>query len=126
MHLRSPASLAGTPPAGSEHRAVGLRTAIDDFGAGYAGLNLLAEFLPDMIKLDMSLIRDVERKGPRQAIIRGVRQTCQDLGIDIIAEGVETPSEYAWLRDEGITLFQGRLFAHPAFEQLPPASFPPR
>lgn len=116
----------GFARAVDEHRGAGLRTAIDDFGAGYAGLNLLAEFLPDMIKLDMSLIRDVERKGPRQAIIRGVRRTCQDLGIDIIAEGVETPAEYAWLRDEGITLFQGRLFAHPAFEQLPPASFPSR
>lgn len=107
------------------HRALGLRTAIDDFGAGYAGLNLLAEFLPDAIKLDRNLIHQVECKGPRQAIIRGVLGTCRALGIDVIAEGVESKAEFAWLREAGITLFQGNLFAEPAFERLPPARFPP-
>lgn len=101
-----------------EYRGSGLLFAIDDFGAGYAGLNLLAEFQPHIIKLDLQLIRDVHSKGPRQAIIRGLMRTCFDLGIDIIAEGVETESEYYWLRDEGIDLFQGFLFAKPEFESL--------
>ena len=101
-----------------EYRGSGLLFALDDFGAGYAGLNLLAEFQPHIIKLDLQLIRDVHRKGPRQAIIRGLMRTCFDLGIDIIAEGVETESEYFWLRDEGIDLFQGFLFAKPEFESL--------
>ena len=101
-----------------EYRDAGLLFAIDDFGAGYAGLNLLAEFQPHMIKLDLHLIRGVHHKGPRQAIIRGLLRTCFELGIDIIAEGVETEREYRWLRAEGVDLFQGYLFAKPAFESL--------
>ncbi|MBF0430356.1 MAG: EAL domain-containing protein [Fibrobacteria bacterium] len=101
-----------------EYRSSGLRFAIDDFGSGYAGMNLLAEFQPELLKLDLQLIRDVDKKGPRQAIIRGIIRTCADLGIDIIAEGVETEAEYRWLRDEGIELFQGYLFARPSFEKL--------
>jgi EAL domain-containing protein (putative c-di-GMP-specific phosphodiesterase class I) len=103
------------------YRGSGLAFAIDDFGSGYAGLNLLAEFQPDIIKLDMHLVRGIESRGPRQAIVRGIVRTCLDLGIDIIAEGVETPEEFAWLRQAGIRLYQGRLFAAPAFEQLPRA-----
>ena len=103
-----------------EYRSSGLLFAIDDFGAGYAGLNLLAEFQPHMIKLDLQLIRDVHMNGPRQAIIRGLSRTCFELGIDIVAEGVETEKEYHWLRNEGIDLFQGFLFAKPTFESLSP------
>jgi EAL domain-containing protein (putative c-di-GMP-specific phosphodiesterase class I) len=98
--------------------------AIDDFGAGYSGLNLLADFQPDQIKLDMKLVRGIERHGPRQAIVRAIDQACQDLGIDVIAEGVETVEEYAWLANQGIKLFQGYLFAKPAFESFPPVHYP--
>jgi len=115
----------GFAGAVNAHRALGLRTAIDDFGAGYAGLTLLAELLPDAIKLDMGLVRDVYQSGPRQAVIRGVLRTCLDLGVDVIAEGVEKAEEYAWLRGEGISLFQGWLFGEPMFERLPGAAFPP-
>jgi EAL domain-containing protein (putative c-di-GMP-specific phosphodiesterase class I) len=101
------------------YRASGVSFAIDDFGAGYAGLNLLAEFQPDLIKTDMGLVRGIEGNGPRQAILRGIIRTCQDLGIDVIAEGVETAEEYAWLRREGIELFQGFLIAPPMFGGLP-------
>lgn len=101
-----------------DYRSTGVLFAIDDFGAGYAGLNLLAEFQPDFLKLDLGLVRDVEKKGPKQAIIRGVRRTCLDLGIEVIAEGVETEREFRWLQAEGIRLFQGYLFARPAMENL--------
>lgn len=107
------------------HRASGVHLAIDDFGAGYAGLNLLAEFQPDAIKLDMSLVRGIESRGPRQAIVRGIHRTCADLGIDVIAEGVESEAEYWWFREEGITLFQGYLFARPGLRQMPLAFYPP-
>jgi EAL domain-containing protein (putative c-di-GMP-specific phosphodiesterase class I) len=103
------------------YRAQGIQFAIDDFGAGYSGLNLLAEFQPDIVKLDMQLIRDVESKVPRQAIVRAVIQVCDDLGIDVIAEGVETEAEYRWFRRVGVHLFQGFYFARPEFETLPPA-----
>jgi blue light- and temperature-responsive anti-repressor len=118
-------SLKDLSAALRDYRSTGLLFAIDDFGAGYAGLNLLAEFQPDFLKLDLRLVRDVEKKGPKQAIIRGIRRTCMDLGIEVIAEGVETESEFRWLQAEGIRLFQGYLFARPAFEKLPETFYGP-
>ncbi len=97
---------------------------IDDFGSGHAGLALLDHYQPEMISLSMWLVRGIESHGARQAILRGLVQTCSDLGIDIIAKGVETHEEYGWLRDEGIDLFQGYLFAKPGFEQLPRPMLP--
>jgi len=106
------------------YRRQGVKLAIHDFGAGYAGLNLLAEFQPDLVKIDMSLVRGINGDGPRQAIVRGVAQVCDDLGIDVIAEGVETAEEYAWFSGLGVRLFQGYFFAKPGFECLPQARFP--
>jgi len=108
----------------NEFRGLGLKVAIDDFGAGYAGLNLLADFQPDYIKLDMKLIRGIGSHGPRQAIVRAVTQVCLDLGIDVIAEGVETLDEYRWLAEEGLSFFQGYLFARPALESFPVVDYP--
>jgi blue light- and temperature-responsive anti-repressor len=108
----------------NRYRAQGVRLAIDDFGAGYSGLNLLADFQPDLIKLDMHLVRDIDRAGPRQAIARGILQVCDDLGIEVIAEGVETIGEYRWFRRTGVRLFQGYLLGRPAFESLDLPNFP--
>lgn len=101
------------------YRQRGFKTAIDDFGAGYAGLNLLAEIRTDLLKLDMALIRDIDRDRVRQAIVRGIVQVCDELATTVIAEGVETPAELDVLKSFGIELFQGYLFARPAFEALP-------
>ena len=108
----------------NQYRALGLKVAIDDFGEGYSGLNLLSDFQPDQVKLDTKLIRGIERHGPRQSIVRAIDGICFDLGIDVIAEGVETEEEYAWLTSQGIHLFQGYLFAKPAFECFPPVYYP--
>lgn len=108
----------------NHYRNFGIKFAIDDFGSGYSGLNLLAEFQPDSIKIDMSLVRNIDSHGPRQAIVRGIIRTCQDLGIDIVAEGVETDNEYQWFWEEGVELFQGYFFSKPGFEHLPFAFFP--
>ena len=99
-----------------EYQRIGFLTAIDDFGAGFAGLNLLAEFQPNIIKLDMELIRDIDQRPVKQAIVRGVVQICKELNIRIIAEGVETIKEYRFLQREGIRLMQGFLFSEPLFE----------
>jgi EAL domain-containing protein (putative c-di-GMP-specific phosphodiesterase class I) len=96
----------------------GFKTAIDDFGAGYSGLNLLAEMQTDLIKLDMALIRHIDQDRGRQAIIKGILQVCRDLSILVIAEGVETLEELQVLQGFGIELFQGFYFAKPAFEAL--------
>jgi len=100
------------------YRSRGFRTAIDDFGAGYSGLNLLAEVQTDLIKLDLALIRGIDADRARRAIVRGICQVAGDLGSEIIAEGVETREELKALQDLGIELFQGYLFARPAFESL--------
>lgn len=102
----------------SEYKRMGFLTAIDDFGAGYAGLNLLAEFQPDIVKLDMALVRGVDTSKARQAIAHGMMRTCNDLGIKVIAEGIETAQERDFFRDVGVRLMQGYLFASPAFETL--------
>ncbi|MEO8315522.1 MAG: EAL domain-containing protein [Pseudomonadota bacterium] len=108
----------------NRYRAQGLRLAIDDFGAGYAGLNLLADFQPDVVKLDMALVRGIDTHGPRQAISRAVIQACDDLGIEVIAEGIETEQEYRWFRRIGVRLFQGYFFGRPTFEAVPPLKLP--
>jgi len=106
------------------YRAMGFRTAIDDFGAGYAGLGLLADFQPDLIKLDMGLIRDLDRDHVRRAIVSGIVKVCQQLDIRVIAEGIETESECSALLDLGVDFLQGYLFARPGFETLPAVTYP--
>lgn len=106
------------------YRGHGFLPAIDDFGAGYAGLNLLARFQPEIIKLDRELIANIDASRPQQSIVRAVLTVCSDLGITPVAEGVETPAEYRTLQDLGIRLFQGYLFARPAFEAFPAPVFP--
>jgi len=102
----------------TEYKRCGFLTAIDDFGAGYAGLNLLADFQPDIIKLDMALVRGVNTSRSRQAITRGVLRICSALDIAVIAEGVETAAERDFFFDEGVNLMQGYLFSRPAFQSL--------
>ncbi|SAL23765.1 diguanylate cyclase/phosphodiesterase with PAS/PAC and GAF sensor(s) [Caballeronia sordidicola] len=101
------------------YKSFGFQTAIDDFGAGYSGLTLLADFQPDLIKLDMALVRGIDTDSVRQRITCGVLTICRDLGIRVIAEGIETPGERDFLVANGVTLMQGYLFAKPAFKAMP-------
>lgn len=101
-----------------EYQRFGFHTAIDDFGAGYAGLNLLAEFQPSIIKIDMDLVRGIDQSAPKRAIVKGIVSICNDLNIRVLAEGIETPQERDCLREAGIRLMQGYLFARPAFQAL--------
>lgn len=102
-----------------DYQRRGFLTAIDDFGAGYAGLSLLADFQPDIVKLDMALVRNVDREPARRAIVAGIVATCRALDCRIVAEGVESVEEYRALRAMGIGLFQGYLLARPQVEALP-------
>ncbi len=106
------------------YRAQGFLTAIDDFGAGFAGLNLLADFQPDLLKLDMALVRGIDCDNVRQVLVDATLTMCRRLGIAVIAEGVETRAEYDTLRAMGIELFQGYLFARPMFQGLPEVAYP--
>ncbi|WP_341886774.1 EAL domain-containing protein [Variovorax sp. YR752] len=97
----------------------GFTSAIDDFGAAYAGFELLAAFQPDVVKIDLSLIRGIHADPVRLTIVRGFVATCDELQIRVIAEGVEAAEEVRALRQIGVELFQGYLFARPAIATLP-------
>ena len=106
----------------AEYRRMGFTTALDDFGAGYAGLSLLARFQTDLIKIDMELVRDVDASRVKQAIVRALVGLAKELGITLLAEGVETAAELKVLKEAGISLFQGYYFAKPKLESFTVAS----
>ena len=94
-------------------RALGFRIAIDDLGAGYAGLTSFATLEPEIVKLDMSLIRDVHESPTKQKLIYAMTSLCKEMGMTVVAEGVETVAERDALVDIGCDLLQGYLFAKP-------------
>lgn len=99
--------------------SMGFKTAIDDFGAGYAGLGLLSDFQTDIVKIDMGLIRGIDQDQARQTIVKHSISMLLELGITPLAEGIETPEELRWLQNAGVELMQGYLIAKPGFEMLP-------
>ena len=106
------------------YKAIGFKTAIDDFGAGHAGLQLLSKFQPDIVKIDMDLVRGIDADRVKRSILRHTLRLLEELGITPLCEGVETADELAALQDLGVRLIQGYLIAKPAFERLATPSIP--
>lgn len=104
----------------AEYKRMGFLTALDDFGAGYAGLGLLAKFQTDLIKIDMELLRGIDGSSARQAVVAGIVGIARQLDITVLAEGVETEAELMALKSVGISLFQGFYFAKPQLETFAP------
>lgn len=100
------------------YRDMGFMTAIDDFGAGHAGLSLLAHFQPDIVKLDMDMIRGIDVDPVKRTIVKHTLRMLEELSVVPLCEGVETAEELNVLRDLGVGLVQGYLLAKPAFEAL--------
>jgi EAL domain-containing protein (putative c-di-GMP-specific phosphodiesterase class I)/CheY-like chemotaxis protein len=98
-------------------RDLGYRIAVDDLGAGYAGLTSFAALEPDVVKLDMALVRGVDREPIKHRLVGSMTRLCRDLGILVVAEGVETPAEKQALLDLGCDLLQGYLFGRPGRER---------
>lgn len=96
------------------YREHGFRVALDDLGAGFSSLNLLHRLKPDFIKLDMDLIRNMDKEPFKARITANLLSLARDLGIHTIAEGVETVEEWNCLKDQGAEYIQGYLFAKPA------------
>lgn len=94
-------------------RSQGYRIAVDDLGAGYAGLNSFALLEPEVVKLDMSLVRDVDKNLTKQKVIGGFTALCHDMGILVVAEGIETSAELEKTLQLGCDLFQGYALARP-------------
>lgn len=95
-------------------REIGFRIAVDDLGAGYSGLTSFVEIEPEVLKVDMSLVRDVDRHGTKQRLIRVLTTLAKETGTLVVAEGVETAGERDMLIELGCGLLQGYLFAKPA------------
>lgn len=100
------------------YRSMGFTTALDDFGNGYANLDLLTELEPDKLKIDRQLVVGCDQDRRRQALLRAVHGLARELEVELIAEGVETREEALWLARAGITCQQGFFYARPAIAAL--------
>jgi EAL domain-containing protein (putative c-di-GMP-specific phosphodiesterase class I) len=105
--------ISNLPRRISSLRKMGFRLAVDDLGAGYAGLSTFAYLEPEFVKLDMSLVRGVHTSQTRQRIIRSVAALCHEMDMTVVVEGVETCQERDALLTLDCDLFQGFLFARP-------------
>lgn len=115
-------------------RRLGFRLAVDDLGAGYAGLTSFAALNPHVVKLDMSLVRGADTEPVKQRLIGSMASLCKEFGIMVVAEGIETVGERDTVVALGCDLLQGFLFGRPveaevalaAHESRPPAAAPDR
>jgi EAL domain-containing protein (putative c-di-GMP-specific phosphodiesterase class I) len=98
----------------AHYREAGFRVALDDLGAGYSSLNLLAEVKPDFIKVDRKLLQGIEQDSFKAQVAAKLLELAHDLGVRSVAEGVETESQWQWARDHGADFAQGFYLARPA------------
>jgi EAL domain-containing protein (putative c-di-GMP-specific phosphodiesterase class I) len=106
------------------YRAMGFKTAIDDFGSGFAGIGLLSKFQPDIVKLDMDIVRGIDTDPVKRTIVRNTLRMLEDLDITPVCEGIETVAEFVVLRDLGVKLMQGYLFGRPVTAGLASPAWP--
>ena len=99
--------------SGDYYRRFGIRSALDDVGAGYSSLNLMHVLRPDIIELDMELVRNVNRDLCKARIAANLLDIANVLGIDALAEGIETEGALAWVQQHGAEYVQGFLIARP-------------
>ncbi len=106
------------------YRQAGFKVALDDLGSGFSSLNLLHVLRPDYVKLDIALVRDIDRD-PFKAMLGGkIIEAARALDMSVVAEGIETESEFKWLRDNGANLLQGFYLARPAAEPVKAITLP--
>jgi EAL domain-containing protein (putative c-di-GMP-specific phosphodiesterase class I) len=101
----------------AELRRGGLRVAIDDFGTGYSSLAYLKALPLDYLKIDKRLVEDIGGSARDQVVVRSVIDMARSLGLEVIAEGVETEEQLALLAREGCQIYQGFLCAPPVDEE---------
>jgi EAL domain-containing protein (putative c-di-GMP-specific phosphodiesterase class I) len=117
LEVTERASLDGLhdlPDRAQALRALGYRIAVDDLGAGYAGLSSLVRLQPEVVKIDMSLVRGVDHDISRARVIQHMARLCHDMGMGVIVEGIETAGERDTLLGLGCNLHQGYLYGRPA------------
>jgi EAL domain-containing protein (putative c-di-GMP-specific phosphodiesterase class I) len=106
----------------TQYRHEGFRVALDDLGAGYGSLGLLAELKPDIVKFDRQLISNIDQNDFQQEVLQSLLRMAQRLGIETVAEGIERPEERDWLIEHGANYLQGYLFGRPQERPLSPAN----
>jgi EAL domain-containing protein (putative c-di-GMP-specific phosphodiesterase class I) len=108
------------PASVARLRACGFRIAIDDLGAGYSGLTSFTRLSPEFVKLDMSLVRDIHKSPVKRKLVKSMTALCKDMGILVVAEGIEIVEERDTVVDLGCDLLQGYLLAKPgrAFPEI--------
>lgn len=99
-------------------RSMGFRLAIDDLGAGFAGLSTFAQLSPDLVKIDLALIQQIDREPVKQRLVKSMLELCASMAIPVVAEGVETDAERATLVRLGADLLQGYRLGRPRRELL--------
>ncbi len=107
-------------------RDLGYRIAVDDLGAGYAGLNSFALIRPDVVKFDRELIREIQNSSTKRDLVRLIAAFCRDMGVLTVAEGIETSEEFDAVRSLGCDLLQGFYIARPAGGFAVPSNFDTR
>lgn len=95
-------------------RAAGFRIAVDDLGAGYSGLASFAVLQPDVVKLDLSIVQDLDRVPLKRKLVASISGMCRELGVTVVAEGIERREEQEAAAGLGCELLQGYLFGRPA------------
>jgi len=108
------------------YRNAGFKVALDDLGSGFSSLNLLHVLRPDFVKLDMALVRDIDRDPFKAMLGAKLIEASHELGMTIVAEGIESAQEFDWLRAHGAHLLQGFFLARPATGPDPQLSVPVR
>lgn len=107
-------------------RRHGHAIALDDYGAGYMGIGAILVLKPDLLKLDRHIIADLDQDVTRRVIVKYMVQMCQELGVTLIAEGIETTSELFTLQDVGVTVGQGYLLGRPQANPVMQVTLPHR
>jgi diguanylate cyclase (GGDEF)-like protein len=110
-------------------KELGIRLDLDDFGTGYSSLSYLKDFPVDSVKIDKSFVEGLEGDATGPALVRKIIDLCHTLGLEVLAEGIETAEQAALLKEMGCELGQGYYFAHPLpseeFAELPPKAILP-
>ena len=123
LEVTERASLEGIPDISrivGDLRRLGYRLAVDDLGAGYSGLSSLTVLEPEYVKIDMSLVRDIDSAPAKQRIVAGIIALARELGMTVVSEGIETVEERRTLIDLGSHLLQGFLIGKPEREPQEP------
>lgn len=97
----------------NKYRGLGFRFALDDAGAGYASLQSISELIPDIIKIDRSIIQDIDQGEVKQSLLKALMKFAEDINCEVIAEGIETEEEADILYQHSVTMAQGYYFARP-------------